>query len=160
MEEYIRIASFLAAGICMGAGAIGSAIGIGYTAAKAESALTRQPAANSFIVRTMLIGMAVASSPAIFALVVCMLLIYAPPSGNSLVTFFSILGAGICMGFGAIGPGVGQGIASAQACENVGINPYNINSIMRTMLIGQAVTTSTATYALVVALLLMFVVGG
>jgi len=68
------------------------------------------------------------------------------------------IGAGIAMGLGAIGPGIGEGMVAAKACEAVGKNPEEAGLLTRTMLVGQAVTESTGIYALVVALLLLFVV--
>jgi len=70
----------------------------------------------------------------------------------------ALLGAGICMGFGAIGPGVGEGYAAGRACEGVSRNPEKGDLILRTMLIGQAVAESTGIYSLVIALLMMFVI--
>ncbi|MCD8138229.1 MAG: ATP synthase F0 subunit C [Planctomycetaceae bacterium] len=69
---------------------------------------------------------------------------------------FALLGAGICMGFGTLGPGLGEGYAAGKACEAIGRRPEEYSNIFRTMLIGQAVTESTAIYALVVALILAF----
>ena len=70
----------------------------------------------------------------------------------------ALIGAGICMGFGAIGPGVGEGFAAGKACEAIGRNPQEAGLLTRTMLIGQAVSESTGIYSLVVALLMLFVV--
>ena len=72
----------------------------------------------------------------------------------------ALIGAGICMGFGAIGPGVGEGFAAGKACEAIGRSPENAGLLTRTMLIGQAVSESTGIYSLVVALLILFVLGG
>ena len=71
----------------------------------------------------------------------------------------AMIGAGICMGFGAIGPGVGEGFAAGKACEAIGRSPENAGLLTRTMLIGQAVSESTGIYSLVVALLILFVLG-
>ena len=79
-------------------------------------------------------------------------------SGMDLVRAAALLGAGISMGFGAIGPGVGEGLAAAKACEAIGRNPREAGLLTRTMLVGQAVSESTGIYSLVVALLLIFVV--
>jgi len=68
----------------------------------------------------------------------------------------AFLGAGICMGIGALGPGLGEGYVAGKACEAIGRVPEQANLITRTMLIGQAVTESTGIYSLVIALLLMF----
>ena len=77
-------------------------------------------------------------------------------TAKELVKAGALIGAGIAMGFGAIGPGVGEGYAAGRACEGVSRNPEKSDLITRTMLIGQAVSESTGIYSLVVALLLMF----
>ncbi len=79
-------------------------------------------------------------------------------SGTDLVRAAALLGAGISMGFGAIGPGIGEGFAAGKACEGIARAPEHANLLTRTMLVGQAVSESTGIYALVVALLLIFVV--
>ena len=67
------------------------------------------------------------------------------------------LGAGICMGIGAIGPGIGEGNAVAAACEAIGRQPECKGSVTSTMLMGCAVAETTGLYALVIAILLIFV---
>jgi F-type H+-transporting ATPase subunit c len=79
-------------------------------------------------------------------------------SGADVIRAASLLGAGIAMGFGAIGPGIGEGYAGGKACEAIGKNPNEAGLLTRTMLVGQAVAESTGIYSLVVALLLIFVV--
>jgi len=68
----------------------------------------------------------------------------------------AFIGAGLAMGFGAIGPGVGEGFAAGKACEGVARRPEEAGLLTRTMLIGQAVSESTGIYSLVIALLLLF----
>lgn len=79
-------------------------------------------------------------------------------TGADLVQAGALIGAGICMGFGAIGPGIGEGFAAGKACEAIGRAPEESGLLTRTMLIGQAVSESTGIYALVVALLMLFVI--
>ncbi|MEJ5347985.1 MAG: ATP synthase F0 subunit C [Desulfosoma sp.] len=79
-------------------------------------------------------------------------------TGADLVRAAALLGAGLAMGLGAIGPGVGEGYAAGKACEAIGRRPEEAGLLTRTMLVGQAVSESTGIYSLVVALLLMFVV--
>ena len=81
-------------------------------------------------------------------------------SGADLIKAGALIGAGVCMGFGAIGPGIGEGFAAGKACEAIGRAPEEAGLLLRTMLIGQAVSESTGIYSLVVALLILFVVGG
>ena len=78
--------------------------------------------------------------------------------GVDLIKAAAFIGAGLAMGFGAIGPGVGEGFVGGKACEAIGRNPEEAGLLTRTMLVGQAVSESTGIYSLVVALLLLFVV--
>jgi len=78
--------------------------------------------------------------------------------GADIIKAAAFLGAGVAMGLGAIGPGVGEGICAAKACEAIGKNPDEAGLLTRTMLVGQAVSESTGIYSLVIALLLLFVV--
>ncbi len=68
----------------------------------------------------------------------------------------ALLGAGLAMGFGAIGPGIGEGYAAGRACEGISRRPDQAALLTRTMLIGQAVSESTGIYSLVIALILIF----
>jgi F-type H+-transporting ATPase subunit c len=77
---------------------------------------------------------------------------------NELVQAAAYLGAGIAMGLGAIGPGIGEGFVGGKACEAIGKKPNEAGLLTRTMLVGQAVSESTGIYSLVIALLLLFVV--
>ncbi|MDZ7831046.1 MAG: ATP synthase F0 subunit C [Desulfobacterales bacterium] len=78
--------------------------------------------------------------------------------GAELIKASAFLGAGLAMGLGAIGPGIGEGLVGSKACEAIGKNPGEAGLLTRTMLVGQAVSESTGIYALVIALLLLFVV--
>jgi F-type H+-transporting ATPase subunit c len=79
-------------------------------------------------------------------------------STGEMVRALAVLSAGVCMGIGTLGPGIGEGIAAAKACEGVSREPQNAGVITRTMLVSLAVIESLGIYALVVALLLIFVV--
>ena len=79
-------------------------------------------------------------------------------TGADLVQASAFLGAGIAMGLGAIGPGLGEGFVGGKACEAIGRNPEEAGLLTRTMLVAQAVSESTGIYSLVISLLLIFVV--
>ena len=66
------------------------------------------------------------------------------------------LGAGIAM-IAGIGPGIGEGNAVAKACEAIGRQPESKGAVTTTMLMGCAIAETTGLYALVVAILLIFV---
>jgi F-type H+-transporting ATPase subunit c len=77
-------------------------------------------------------------------------------TGIQIIKAAALIGAGLAMGLGAIGPGIGEGFTAGKACEAVGRRPDEANLITRTMLIGQAVSESTGIYSLVIALILIF----
>ncbi len=78
---------------------------------------------------------------------------------DAIIKAAAYIGAGVAMGFGAIGPGIGEGFAAGKACEGIGKNPEVAGLLTRTMLIGQAVAESTGIYSLVVAIILIFLKG-
>ena len=152
-------AALLGAGLSMGLGAIGSGMGNGETGGAACRAFARHTGTRTSIMTMMLVGQAVGQTPAIFALMIAFMLIFGNYTGQlSLHSTIAPLAAGICMGFGALGPGYGNGLTSAKACEALSMRPQNSGLIMRTMLVAQAVAQSTAIYALVIAFVLIFVV--
>ncbi len=68
------------------------------------------------------------------------------------------LGAGLCMGLGAIGPGIGEGVVGGKACEAIARQPELQGVILRTMLLADAIAETTGVYSLIIAILLIFVV--
>jgi F-type H+-transporting ATPase subunit c len=62
------------------------------------------------------------------------------------------------MGFGGIGPGVGEGIAAAYTVRRIARDAKQNVLLTRVMLVGQAVSESTGIYSLIVSLLLLFVI--
>ncbi|MFC1617871.1 ATP synthase F0 subunit C [Patescibacteria group bacterium] len=70
---------------------------------------------------------------------------------------FRMLAAGLCMGLGAIGPGIGEGIVAGKAMEAMGRNPDMSGKLLSNMILGMAITETTGIYALVVTLIILFV---
>ena len=66
------------------------------------------------------------------------------------------LGAGIAM-IAGIGPGIGEGNAVASACDAIGRQPESKSAVTSTLIMGCAIAETTGLYALIVAILLIFV---
>ncbi len=79
---WIAVTSIFSAGLCMGIGAIGPALGEGRALAQALSALAQQPDEANTITRTLFIGIAMVESTGIYCLVVTMILLFANPFWN------------------------------------------------------------------------------
>jgi len=71
-------------------------------------------------------------------------------------TTFKLLAAGLAIGLGAIGPGIGQGMIAAKALEAIGRNPEASGKITPMMFVGLAIVESLAIYALVIAFIILF----
>lgn len=151
-----NFAAYLGAGVAIGFGAVGAAIGEGYTAAQANIAVARNPQLSGELFKNMLVGQAVAESASIFALVIAVLLLFVDIPGSSTIKAAALCGAGLSMGFGAVGSGLGSGFPGGQVCIGIVRQPAVSGRLTTNMLIGSAVCQTPAIFSMVVALMLIF----
>ena len=167
----------LGAGMAMIAG-IGAGIGEGNAVGRACSAIAENPEMKGSVTTTMLMGCAISETCGLFALVIAILLLFVAPGvltgtlntaladmamniemlplAISLTLSGCALGAGMAM-IGGMGPSIGEGNAVGRACEAISNNPSTQGPVTTTMLMGCAVAETTGLYALVIAILLIFV---
>jgi F-type H+-transporting ATPase subunit c len=67
------------------------------------------------------------------------------------------IAAGIAIGVGALGPGLGIGMLASKAMEALGRNPEAAGPIQQNMILSIVFTEAIAIYALVVAVIIKFV---
>ena len=79
-----------------------------------------------------------------------------PVAVSEMVKALAALGAAIAIGFGAVGPAIGIGMSGGYANEGMARQPKITSDLFRTMLIGQAVSSTPPTFSLVIAILLLF----
>ena len=82
----IAIVSIFTAGITIAVGVIGPALGEGRAVATALTSLAQQPDASATITRTLFVGLAMIESTAIYCFVVSMILIFANPFWNHVIS--------------------------------------------------------------------------
>jgi F-type H+-transporting ATPase subunit c len=68
-----------------------------------------------------------------------------------------LLGAGLAIGLGAVGAGIGIGNVSGKAVEGISRQPELKNDLQQVMILGIVFCETVAIYALVVSLILLFV---
>jgi len=68
------------------------------------------------------------------------------------------IGAGLAIGLGVVGPGIGIGILGAGAMGAIGRNPEAASQIQVNMILAIAFAEALGIYALIVAVILLFVV--
>ena len=82
----IAVASIVIAGITISLGSIGPALAEGRAVATALTSLAQQPDASATITRTLFVGLAMIESTAIYCFVVSMILIFANPFWNHVIS--------------------------------------------------------------------------
>ncbi|MCD6435807.1 MAG: ATP synthase F0 subunit C [Clostridiales bacterium] len=161
----IIMASAIGAGLSMIAG-IGPGIGQGYAAGKGTQAVSETPELQSSIIRTMFLGQAVAQTTGIYALIISLVLLFSNPLLNidvlggivtqkAFILAATAIAAGLAV-IAGIGPGIGQGYAAGKGAEGVGERLSSQGDIVRTMLLGAAISETSGILALVVSLILIY----
>jgi F-type H+-transporting ATPase subunit c len=74
----------------------------------------------------------------------------------TIIAVASIVAAGLTTGIGTMGPALGEGRAVAAALTSLAQQPDASNTITRTLFVGLAMIESTAIYAFVVSMILIF----
>ena len=78
--------------------------------------------------------------------------------GEGLAILGKALGAGLCMGIGAIGPALGEGNAVSRALEGMARQPESADNLRTNMILGCAITETTGIYSLLISFLILFAV--
>lgn len=82
----IGMVSIIASGLTIAIGSIGPALGEGKAIAQALSSLAQQPDEANTITRTLFVGLAFIESVAIYCFVVALILIFANPFWNYVIS--------------------------------------------------------------------------
>ena len=151
------VIAVVSAGFALATGVTGTAIGIGKIASGSLRSVHHQPKATGMITKNMLIAMAITESSAIFALVIAIILLFTIDASNSLEKMLAIMGAGISVGLGNLGSGLGKGLIGERAIEGIAENPTSEPVVARMMLLTQAITDSPAIFSLVISFSLIFI---
>jgi F-type H+-transporting ATPase subunit c len=75
---------------------------------------------------------------------------------QTLIGMVSVITAGLTIAIGSIGPALGEGRAVAEALRAIAQQPDEADTLTRTLFVSLAMIESTAIYALVVAMILVF----
>ena len=105
----------------------------------------------------LVLSLVVLLAPAVFAEEAAAGAMAAP--GDAKLKYYGVaaLACGLAIGIAAFGASIGQGMGLKGATEGIARNPGASGKITTTLIIGLAMIESLAIYALVVALILLFV---
>jgi len=85
-STWIAVVSIIVAGTTTGFGTMGPALAEGKAVAQSLSSLAQQPDASATITRTLFVGLAMIESTAIYCFVISMILIFANPFWNQVLS--------------------------------------------------------------------------
>lgn len=68
-----------------------------------------------------------------------------------------VFAAALAIGLGALGPALAIGNLASKAMESIGRNPEGASKVQSAMILAIAFTEAIAVYALVVALIILFI---
>jgi F-type H+-transporting ATPase subunit c len=74
--EWVKVAIYVSAGLCMGIGTLGPSLGQGFIGGKACESIGKKPEASGIVTRTMIIALAFVESTAIYSLLVSLILMF------------------------------------------------------------------------------------
>ena len=83
---FVGAVSIISASMCMAIGSIAPALGEARAVSSALTSMAQQPDLASSITRTLFVGLAMIESMAIYCFVVAMILIFANPFWNYVIT--------------------------------------------------------------------------
>lgn len=154
LPEALRLIS---AGLCVGIGGIGPAIGLAYFARQACRALGLCKEAYSRIISFSLLSQTLIETPLIFALIISLMILFIIPSLNDdqLLMGIGSIAAALAAGLGTIGTGIASGIVSGAVCEKLATDEH-AKALPRTSMFAQALIETTTIYAMLISLAILF----
>ncbi len=148
----------LSAGLCIGIGSIGPAIGISLFSQSACRGMGYNRKAYNQLFSFTLISQAIIETPIIFSLIISVALLFIVQSlpGENLLDGICLLAAGLCTGVGTIGSGISSGMTAMAASNQIARNPQHSSLFSRISMFAQGLIEAAAIYAVLISFLLIF----
>lgn len=144
----------IAAGLCIGLGSVGPAIGLASFAKQACRGLGINRKAYGNLMSFTFVSQAIIETPMIFALLVSLMLIVLPQN-PTLLSGVAFIGAALCMGLGTLGPGIASGKTASAACYQIALKPELYGTISKVSMFGQGLIDTCAIYTFLIAISLI-----
>lgn len=129
-----------------------------FPAGAACMAVARQPFLSQKINRFMLITLSLIQTPIIFGFVIALAIQSQINDAVTLRDSLRLIGAGLSIGLGSVGPALGLATFAKSACTALGINRSAYNKIFSFTLVSEAIIETPIIFALVISLMLVFLI--
>ncbi len=123
-------------------------------AIQAVFAIARQPFFTDKIMNIMLITMSIIQTPLIFGFIIVMLVHLQAGGITNINDSWRLFATALCLGFGSVGPAIGQGMFAQSACQAVGINRESYKRVLSFSLLSQSIIETPIIFALLASLLI------
>jgi F0F1-type ATP synthase membrane subunit c/vacuolar-type H+-ATPase subunit K len=145
-------------GILFAVGLSGLVLGIvsSYPARAACHAVARQPFFAPKIQIMMLLTQSIMQTPLIFAFVVSVLIKIQASTITDLGQALRLIGSGLCIGLGSVGPTIGLALIAQKACASMGVNKYAYATLFPFTIMSQAIVESPLIFALITSMFMLF----
>jgi len=127
-----------------------------WPAQSACMAVARQPFSAQRISNLMALTQALIQTPVIFGLLVALFISRQTVGAATLFDSLRLIGSGLCIGLGSIGPAIGLALFSRTACESLGINPKASNALFSFTFISAPLIETPIIFSFLISIILLF----
>lgn len=145
----------IATGAAIGLGTIGPAIGLALFSRVACRGIGINREAYRSLFSFMFISNAIIESPAIFALIISLILLRHTSGNFTSIDAFKMGASALAISLGTIGPGISSGRTAAAAAEQIIQKPELSGQLSKISMFAQGMIDTCAIYALIIALSLI-----
>lgn len=145
----------LASGISIGLGCIGPTIGLSLFALSACSSVGINKKAFSKIMTFTFICEAIIETPAIFALLIALMILTTHIDPTSTVQGWKFIASALCIGLSTISPGINSGRTGATACTQIALHLEQYSSLSKITMLALAMIDSFAIYGLLISIVML-----
>lgn len=127
-----------------------------FPAKSALMTVARQPLIAARITRLALVSLAIMQTPLVFAFVITLFIQNQAEALTSVAGSLRLIGAGLSIGLGTLGPIIGLAIVGNSACKAIGQNRAAYKSVMFSTIVGQAFVETAVVFALMISFFSLF----
>lgn len=154
-ESFNHAVQLLASGMSIGLGGIGPSVGLSLFAFAACSAIGVNKQAYGKILTFTFICEAIIETPAIFALLISLMILTTTVHPTSDLQGWQFIAAALCIGLSTISPGINSGRTGATAATQIGKYLEQYPNISKITLLALAMIDSFAIYGLIIAIIML-----
>lgn len=122
---------------------------------QAIGAIARQPFLARRLSNFMLLVLSLLQTPLIFGLIMALLIQRILPTTTTIAQGLTLMGCGLAVGLGSIGPVIGSCLFTKMACRSAGRNRFAFPKLFTFTFISQAIIETPVIFAIIIAIMLL-----